>query len=273
MTVAFLGVGFSEWFDRRGYRVLAEPLRRTGLFLPLLPVTAYLLRPLTDLQQALGSSVTGLQPLLRYLERLPPGYGMHAAVWFLLGGLYTLVALPRRSSRYALLAALAANFGLWVILANQEGTGFLAHRQFWLVPMALILLVAVHLIRDRLEPAQAGALRYAALMVLYLSSMADMFIAGLGNSVAWPVVLALLAIGGVLTGIVLRVRAFLYLGVAFLFLVIFAQIWHAAVDRQQTWVWWASGIVLGVAILTLFAVFEKRRNDVLRLVEEIKKWD
>jgi hypothetical protein len=32
------------------------------------------------------------------------------------------------------------------------------------------------------------------------------------------------------------------------------------VDLEQTWVWYASGIVLGVAILTLFAVFEKRRK-------------
>jgi len=54
--------------------------------------------------------------------------------------------------------------------------------------------------------------------------------------------------------------------------VVFSQIWHAAVDRAQTWVWWASGIVLGAAILTLFALFEKRRNDVLKVIEEIKRW-
>jgi hypothetical protein len=34
-----------------------------------------------------------------------------------------------------------------------------------------------------------------------------------------------------------------------------------------------SGFVLGAAILTLFAVFKKRRNDVLHLLEEIKRWD
>ncbi len=100
-----------------------------------------------------------------------------------------------------------------------------------------------------------------------------MFIAGLGDSVIWPLVLALLAVGGVLAGIVLRVRAFLFQGVAFLFLVVFAQIWHAAVDGHQTWIWWVSGIVLGAAILTLFAVFEKRRQDVLRLVEQIRRWE
>jgi hypothetical protein len=70
----------------------------------------------------------------------------------------------------------------------------------------------------------------------------------------------------------LRVRAFLFLGVTFLLLVVCSQIWHAAVDRAQTWVWWVSGILLGAAILTLFALFEKRRNDLLRLVEELQRW-
>ena len=73
-------------------------------------------------------------------------------------------------------------------------------------------------------------------------------------------------------GILLRVRSFLYLGVAFLALDVLAQIWHAAVDRGHTWVWWASGIVLGVAVLSLFALFEKRRQDVVRMLDEIRQW-
>src|SRR5262249_6843018 len=127
-----------------------------------------------------------------------------------------------------------------------------------------------HLNRDRLTPNQAATLRYLALLVLYLSSTADMFIAGLGRSVVLPLVLALLSVLGVLAGILLRVRAFLFLGFGFLFLVVFTMIWHAG--RYQTWVWWTAGVVWGAAILTLSAVFEKRRNDVLRLIEELKKW-
>ena len=50
------------------------------------------------------------------------------------------------------------------------------------------------------------------------------------------------------------------------------MIWHAAVGQHQIWVWWACGIVLGAAIITLFAIFEKRRNDVLRALEQLKKW-
>jgi hypothetical protein len=70
----------------------------------------------------------------------------------------------------------------------------------------------------------------------------------------------------------LRVRAFLLAGIVFLGLDIFSQTWHAAVNRQQTWIWWASGIVLGALILALFALFEKRRNDVVRLLDDFRQW-
>ena len=85
-------------------------------------------------------------------------------------------------------------------------------------------------------------------------------------------VLALLSVAGVLNGILLRVRAFLFTGFMFLFLVVFSMIWHAAVDRSQTWLWFASGILLGAAILALFALFEKRRPQVQRALEEFRMW-
>ena len=82
---------------------------------------------------------------------------------------------------------------------------------------------------------KALALRYAGLLLVYLSSTADLFLTGLGNGVQLPSALALLSVAGVLLGTVLRVRAFLFLGVTFLSLAVFAQIWHAAVGRVQTW--------------------------------------
>ena len=125
--------------------------------------------------------------------------------------------------------------------------------------------------RDRLTANQSQAVRYAGLLLVYLSSTADMFIGGLG--VLWlSLVLALLAVAGVLAGMLLRVRAFLFLGVTFLFLVVFSRIWHAAVDQAQTWLWWVCGILLGAAILILFGIFEKRRNEVLHVLHELKGW-
>jgi hypothetical protein len=273
MGIAFLGVGLGEWFDRRGWRVLAEPLRRTSLFLPILPLVAFWVRDWTELQEAAARNIPALSPLLKYPQRLQGGFGLHASVWFILGILYATVAINRRSFRYGMLAAVAANFGLWVVFANVHGMQFVAHPQLWLIPLALILLVAEHLNRDKLPEAQATALRYLALTVLYVSSTADMFIAGIGNSVLLPIILALLAVLGILAGIVLRVRAFLFQGLTFLFVVVFTMIWHAAVQRGQTWVWYVSGIVLGAAILALFALFEKRRNEVVKVVQELKRWE
>jgi hypothetical protein len=271
MGIAFVGVGLSEWFKRRQLPVLAEPLQWTGIFLPLLPLFAFWVRPPAALVAFAQEQVPGLAPLVAYLNGLPQHFGQHAVLWFALGALYAAVALGQRSFRFALLAALAGNFGLWALLVHYDLSA-LVHPQLWLIPLALIGLIAEHLNRDRLGPAQAAALRYLALCVLYLSSTADMFIAGLGNSVVLPLVLAVLSVLGVLGGILARVRAFLFLGVTFLGLVIFSMIWHAAVDLYQTWLWWVSGIILGAVILTLFAVFEKRRQDVVQLLEHLQKW-
>jgi hypothetical protein len=263
MGLAFLGVGLAEVFERRNLRVLADPLQKTGIFLPLLPLLAFWLQP----------AIAPLLPPAAGRARSLPPFLEHAGVWYLLGLLYAWVAVTRRSSRFALLAALSVNFGTWGLLYHyrEAGVGFLAHPQLWLIPLALILLAAEHINRDRLPAAQALALRYFGLILLYVSSTADLFLAGMGD-IGLSLVLAVLSVLGVLAGIQFRVRAFLFAGLTFLLLVIFARIWYAAVTQAQTWVWWVSLIVLGVAILALFAVFEKRRNDVLRLVEELKRW-
>jgi hypothetical protein len=270
MAVSFLGIGLAELFGRRGLTSLADPLQQTGLFLPLLPIVAYLIRPLVAFTQ-LGDVVPGLQPVFRYVDRLPNHYGIHSLLWFLLGSLYALVAIFRRATVYALAAALAANFGLWVLYANEPDWAFRVHPQLWLLPIGLILLAAEYVNRDRIPASTAAALRMSGLLTVYGSSSADLFIAGLGNSIILPVFLAVLSVVGVLAGILFRIRGYLFAGMAFLFLVVFSQIWHAAVDRQQTWVWWASGIVLGLLILGLFAVFEKRRAQVVHFVEDMRQ--
>jgi predicted membrane channel-forming protein YqfA (hemolysin III family) len=133
--------------------------------------------------------------------------------------------------------------------------------------------VSEHANRARLTPAQAQGLRYFALTLAYVASTADMFITGLGQSVILPLALAGLSVLGVLAGIFFRVRAYLFLGVAFLAVVLVSQIWHAAIDQNQLWVLWASGVALGVAVLALFAVFEKRRQDVQAVLANLAEWE
>jgi hypothetical protein len=253
---AFTGAGLSEWFHRRKLSVLSLPLERTALLLPLLPVIGFWF--LKDPQTPLA-----------LVGRTPD-------VWFLMGAFYGLLAYMRRSAVCGILSVLAANMGLWVALHHFD-IGFLHHPQLWLIPIAMAALAAEFLHHERLSATQSTVLRYLSLSVIYISSTTDMFIDMFmhGVSIDWrlPVVLMLLATAGAMAGVMLRIRSFLILGITFLVLDIVTMIWYAAEDLEQTWIWYASGIVLGAAIIAVFAIFEKRRHDLLAAVERFKEWE
>jgi hypothetical protein len=226
--------------------VLSEPLTNTGALLPLLP--------------ALGFWASSSE--------------VHYSLLLLtVGVLYAAVSALRKSFGFAMLAAVAANGSLWYLLHKGEGLGLADHPQLWLIPPALCVLVAGYLNRQRLSAEQSAALRYGSAIVIYASSTADVFINGVADAPWLPAVLAGLSILGVFAGIVLRVRAFLYLGITFLIVALMTIIWYAAVERERTWILWVAGIVTGVLILFLLGLFEKRRDDVLRMVERLKQWE
>lgn len=244
LLVAFVGAGLSAWFERRGAPVLAEPLARTAPWLPLAAVAGHWLLPAA----------------LRY-----------EALLVMCAAFYGWLAVSRRSSIFAATSVAALVAALWSFW-HGVGIEFTQHPQLWLIPPAIVALAAEHLNRRRLTTTQAAGLRYAALATLYASSAADMYIAGIGQSAVWPLVLMGLSVGGVLLGIVLQVRAFVYLGASFLALVIVSLVWFAAVDLGNTWIWYAAAVALGLALLALFGVFERRRQDLERALREFKQW-
>src|SRR5205085_10893999 len=124
-------------------RVLAVPLMRTGVLLPLTPLLAFWAKPPGALLGFADDRAPGLRPLLGYLEKLPQHFDNYAGLWFLAGLLYGLVALSRRSFGWALLGALAATAGMWALLAH-NGVSAAVHPQVWVIPLALIVLVSEH---------------------------------------------------------------------------------------------------------------------------------
>jgi hypothetical protein len=246
MALAFGGVGLGELLGRRGSRVLARPLFRTGVFLPLLPILGFWLAP----------SKVDL-----------------AVVLFVAGLFYAILSVTRRSFAFGAIAALAANAALWSLLYRQPQLGLLVHPQLWLIPAAVSMLVAAQLNRDRLSLEQLRFVRYCCLMVVYASSTADIFLNGVANHPWLPLVLIVLSVSGVLLGIVLRLRAFLFLGTTFLSIAIVTMIYYASANLHWTWLWYVAGIALGASIIALFALFEKKRDEMIALVEGLKNWN
>ena len=93
-----------------------------------------------------------------------------------------MIALRRRSFGWAILAALAANAGMWSLLAH-NGVSAAVHPRVWVIPLALIVLISEHVHRRALRREVSTGLRYLGIGMLYLSSAADMFIAEAGESI------------------------------------------------------------------------------------------
>jgi ribosomal protein L40E len=246
MFIAFLGVGVSTWLARRNQQFIAEPLARTGALLPLLPVL-------------------GLWVL--------PSQVNYTFLLLCVAGLYAVLAIVRGSLVFSLLTVLVCNASLWSLLDGFDVLRFTQHPQVWLIPPALSVLVATYLNRQRLSDQQRTTIQYLALAVIYAASTADLVIQGVAQAPWLPLVLGALSICGILAGILIRTRAFLYLGTSFLLVSISTIIWYAAVDLGQTWVWSVSGIVAGILIIALFALFEKKRDDLARMAEHLRHWD
>jgi hypothetical protein len=179
---------------------------------------------------------------------------------FVVGGLYGLLSILRRSFGFGLLAAVTGNAGLWYVFQRTADYGFLQHPQVWLVPVALSVLAAAYLNEEKLSEDQLSGIRYFSLVTIYVSSTADIFINGVANSPWLPLILGSFSLAGIFAGIVFRIRGMTLMGSIFLLLSIVTMIWYASVNFGWTWLWYVFGILTGITIILMFAVFEKKKN-------------
>jgi hypothetical protein len=84
-----------------------------------------------------------------------------------------------------------------------------------------------------------------------------------------------IAIGFVMVGILLRVRAFLYVGTLAFIIQVLRQLWLFINDYSL--LLWAMGIALGLVLIWIAATFEARRTQISNLVQywtsELSEWE
>ena len=247
MAIAFSGVGLGELFWRLRLPVLAEPFQKSGAFMPILPILGlWVIHSKNDYDYTLLLFLTGL--------------------------MYLVLSYMRKSWAAAIAATVAGNGALWALLEQREWQP-LENPQFWLIPPAVSVLVAAQINRHRLKSEVLSAIRYASLMVIYVSSTFEIFLHRAETSLWPPILLTLLSLFGALAGVLLQVRAFLYLGAVFTLLAMVSMVWHASRAIDQVWPWWAFGFVMGIAILAGLAFFEKNRPQIQALVARLREWE
>ena len=245
MFVSFAGIVMSEVLKKRNLEVLSQPLFNTAGLIPVLvSIGFWLVDSRAD-----------------------------AALTFLLSGMiYLGISMLTRSVLAGILALVMGNIALWIFYGDMS-ISFSNHPQLWLIPPAISVLVASHLERKRFSAGQLAFIRYACVFVIYLSSTSEIFVRGIGNALWPPMVLAVLSVAGMAAGILMQVRAFLFVGAAFLLTSMIAMVSLAQNRFEHVWPWWAFGICMGAAILVGFGVFEKRRNDLVRIGKGMREWD
>ena len=201
---------------------------------------------------------------------------VYSLLLFFVGLLYLFLCITRKSVVSGVLAAVAGNAALWAFW-HESSWSFSNRPQLWMIPPALSVLLAAQINRKRLSANQLTAIRYACATIIYMSSTGEMFLqlmtpTGQADMLR-PMILASLSVAGIMAGIMLRIRAFLYLGASFLFLSIITMVWHATRIVQHTWPWWAFGIGLGLMILVMFGIFEKKRSELTELVDRMRQWE
>jgi hypothetical protein len=145
---------------------------------------------------------------------------LHASGTLMTAGVLYMLAhheTDRPAPLYLAMLALNAAVYLWV-----PGWAERAHLfQVYTIPAAVSVLLLLHLHRHELPPSVLNHTRLAATSVLYASVMVDVF---LRDELQIFVLALFLSLVGIVLGIALRTRAFLYSGVTFFVLNVVGQL-------------------------------------------------
>jgi hypothetical protein len=181
------------------------------------------------------------------------------------GALLTIGVLylgMRRATRHVLplyLGVTVLNVGLYLWVPSW------AHRyhlgQLYMIPAAMSMLWLLHFHRHDVRPTVLHSVRLATLSILYASATSDVFLRA--NLAVFVAALGL-SLVGVIVGIALRVRAFLYAGMAFFILNVAGQLFLLFPEQRLGKA--VVLLILGTGITGAMIWFNAQRESVLQRI-------
>ncbi|RMF40113.1 MAG: hypothetical protein D6753_12375 [Planctomycetota bacterium] len=254
VMVAYSSLALGQVLQRGRLDVLSDPVARSGLLLPLIPLAGVWWWGVAE------------DTVWRDFDRF-------AFLVALAAAFYATYAYTRRTAWAHLVSIALAVLAFWLWLYSQPDLRFARHPQLWIVPPTLIVLAFAEWHRRRLPTSLRLVVRYMSLLLIYSSSTAEVFLRAFAGQFWPPLVLLVLSLTGVAAGIVLRIRPFLYCGALFTAVALVGMVWHAQQAIGQIWPWWAFGIATGVAAIFLLGYIEKNKPRMRAYLEQIREWE
>lgn len=186
--------------------------------------------------------------------------GIAAFVLLAAGSFYLTInyQTPSRWTVYVAAALFNAAIYLWVPTAHQS-TGLY---QLYVIPAAVTVLIFAHLHRTDLKPPVLNGIRFAACGAILAVSTFEVFLAKDSSLLQFVSVLTL-SLAGIALGIGLRIKPFVFMGVAFLVLNVLQQL--GLRFHQEGGI--ARAIILigvGLLVLGMMIFFNVHRERILR---------
>lgn len=245
LVLSFLFLGLHTAVRRAGLEAFRTPTRFAALVLPVLSVLL--------------------------LEHEASHF--NAAVVFGVAVAFTgLSALERRGQLAGALAAVAYNLAI-TLLWLQQGIGGAGGIQYYVIPAGLTLIAAARVWKHELGPAWNARLRSIGSLSIYAAA-------------AWPALASIeqtgyllwcigLCVGGAIAGVLLRVRAYLYVGTACFVITLVGNVVrygiHHAILRA------AFLTLLGLLLLGGLVLFSIKREQLLARYRKYRallaEWD
>lgn len=184
------------------------------------------------------------------------------------GAFYAWLALQEQRPRISYLSLLLGDWAIWRVLGLYQLQGGFAIA--CLIGGSFLYIAQVDpVFQPTSARNQRHALRTLATGLICLSALVESDAQLLWGFAAAGVFLAL-----ILSGLVLRVRAFAYIGTLFFGLKVVRQLWLFVADHS--FLLWAIGIVVGLVFIWVAATFEARRSQMTALlsywVDELQSW-
>ncbi|PZV05626.1 MAG: hypothetical protein DCF32_10825 [Leptolyngbya sp.] len=180
----------------------------------------------------------------------------HIPTLWVLTGFYGWLAWHSGKIRVSYLSVLCAAWAIWVWLENRSIDDSLA----WVLPLGLALLYIAQVDPALQRPEgkeQRHWLRLIALAIILLTALLSERWAGL------PV--GAMALGAIAAGLLLRIRALLYVGTAVFALNALNQL--VVLNAAFPFIKWVVGILVGIALIWTAADVERRRDQWLQLTQ------
>jgi hypothetical protein len=240
-TSLLIGFAYSLFFLQRFFP--SKPLLNMALLMPVLAIFTVPLQ--------LASSET-------------------SGTLIMTGLLYMMMRRHTQQKIPLYLALLAFNAGVYVWIPRLVDSSQLI--QIYVIPAALTSLLLLHLHSRELKPSVLMASRLAATGTIYACATVDVF---LRPELSIFILAMVLSVAGILIGIALRTRAFLYTGVSFLLLNVLGQLLRFYPEQGL-----GKAIVLmvmGAVILSVMIWFNIKKTAILQrlsvLQAEMQSWE